>query len=56
MMTADLREVSCFLYKKINALSWDENGLRYNILIDDLSLKLNQAIQLIGEMKLSSNQ
>ena len=45
-----------FYTKEINALSWDEKGLRYSVLIDDPSLKLDQAIQLISEMKLSSDK
>lgn len=45
-----------FYMEEMKALSWDEKGLRYTILIEDPYLKLDEAIQLLNEMELSSEQ
>lgn len=43
-----------FYMEEIKALSWDEKGLRYTVIIDEPSLKLDKVIQLLNEMELSS--
>lgn len=41
-------------WKEINALTWDENGLRYSIIIEDPNLTPEEVIALTENMKLSS--
>ncbi len=43
-------------WKEINAISWDENGMRYSIIIENPDLTADEVITLAENMKLSSEK
>lgn len=43
-------------WEEINAIAWDEDGLRYSVLIEHPDLSLDEVLGYIEKMKLSSEQ
>jgi outer membrane lipoprotein-sorting protein len=43
-------------WKEINSITWDENGLRYSIIIEHPEFKMEEVIKMAENMKLSSEE